>query len=189
MTGLLAALMVVVALFCLVRAFVSALRPSGHGRDLDAWHVVMAAAMALMLLVTAPRVLSLVLLGVFVVAIAWAVAHLARRATPTAYARLGLGSVAMVAMLLPAALASAASPAVAHVHHGHAGPAAAPAGTSATVATPPVVFAVLVGLLAVVLVVRVAGVLGRRGTLPARLDACCDVAMATAMAWMLVPLA
>ena len=38
--------MVAVVLYCVARAFVPALRPDGHRRDLDAWHLVMAAAMA-----------------------------------------------------------------------------------------------------------------------------------------------
>ena len=47
--ALLGGLMVAVVLYCLARAFVPALRPDGHRRDLDAWHLVMAAAMAVML--------------------------------------------------------------------------------------------------------------------------------------------
>ena len=61
--------MVAVVLYCLARAFVPALRTDGHRRDLDAWHLVMAAAMAVMLL--AGLTLLPALLAIFGRAVFW----------------------------------------------------------------------------------------------------------------------
>jgi len=152
--------------------------------------------MAAMLLVTWTRAPSVVALVVFVAGLGWASSHAVRRAGRAAYLRLGVGCAAMAAMLLPVATASAAPAADAgtpsmpgmagmagmdHSAHTHA---AAPADAGLV---PPTV------------------VLGaqrahqpdheqeaerdqQRAATPvtARLDACCDVAMAAAMGYMLV---
>ncbi len=72
MARLLAAAMVVVVLFCLARAFLPALHHPGHRRDLDAWHVVMAGVMAVMLVGSLDHSFSLVALAGFVAGLGWA---------------------------------------------------------------------------------------------------------------------
>ncbi len=202
MAGLLAASMVVVLLYCLARAVLPALRPTDHGRDLDAWHVVMAVAMAAMLLLSWTKPVSVAGLAVFVVGLGWAASHAVRRAGRAAYLRLGVGCAAMAAMLLPVATASAA-PAVAgtssattagtgmggmdmtgaghSMHHGSAAVLADPG-----LVPPTAVLGLLLAALGVLLVVRLRGSLRAASPVTARLDACCDVVMAGAMGYMLV---
>lgn len=196
MAGLLAAVMAVVTLYCLARALLPDRRPTDHGRDLDGWHAVMAGVMAAMLLVTWTRAPSVVALVVFVAGLGWATSHAVRRAGRAAYLRLGVGCAAMAAMLLPVATASAASAADAgtpsmpgmagmagmdHSAHTHA---AAPA--DAGLVPPTMVLGALLVALGLLLVVRLVGSLRAATPVTARLDACCDVAMAAAMGYMLV---
>ena len=188
MAGVLAVCMAVVVLYCLARAFTPALRGPGHRRDLDVWHVVMGLGMVAMLLVPFGRALSLVALVLFAAGLGWALLRLAGQATRTAYAVLAVGCLAMVAMVVPTASATAAEPMDMSGHAGHAGHAghhlaAADAGESGIVVPDLLLAGVLVALAAVVLV-RLVGTARRSG--PARLDACCDVAMAGAMAYLLV---
>lgn len=80
--------------------------------------------MAAMLLVLFGRAFSVLVLGVFVAGLGWALSHGFRRTTRAAYLRLAVGCAAMTVMLLPAATASAASTASANapttpggIHH------------------------------------------------------------------------
>lgn len=199
MAGLLAAVMAAVTLYCLARALLPAVRAPDHGRDLDGWHAVMAAAMVAMLLLTWTRATSVVALVVFVAGLGWATSHAVRRAGRAAYLRLALGCAAMAAMLLPAATASAAPvadagtqptagmagmadmPGMDHAAHTHATSTA-----DAGLVPPTVVLGALLVALGLLLVVRLLGSLRAATPVIARLDACCDVAMAAAMGYMLV---
>ena len=107
----------------------------------------------------------------------------------TRHARIALTLASLAA--LSAGTLTSAVPAAAddgHVmhHHVHAAGAQQPAGV---LTVSPVLVVVLLALLAAVLGVRVLGVVRRGTTAQARLDACCEVLMGAAMAWMLVPLA
>jgi hypothetical protein len=175
MAGLLAAALVAVVLYCLARTVVPALRPAGHRRDLDAFHVAMGTAMVAMLVAPPSPRLSILTIVVAAAGLGWGVARLLRRAG-TAYLRLAVGSGAMVGMvLLPATAATAAGADRVAGGHGHGGAATGPE--------------LLVPLLLVALMVVVAGRMldaaWSRSTVPARLDACCDVAMAGSMGIML----
>ncbi|MCW2792961.1 MAG: hypothetical protein JWO76_2059 [Nocardioides sp.] len=198
MAGLLGTCTVLVVLFCLTRSLVPSLRPPGHRLALDAWHVLMGAAMTAMLLAPLPRALSVVALGVFVAGLAAAtVQAVARPGLRAAYARVGVGCVAMAAMLTPAATASAAGTASGPAEtagmpemagmdmsaHGHAMTAST---NTAGLVPPTLLLAALAALLGGLLVVRLVVVLRRGAALQARLDACCDVAMAAAMGYMLL---
>lgn len=189
MAGVLAACVAVVVLYCFARAFTPALRGPEHRLDLDAWHVVMGVGMVAMLLTSFGRALSVVSLVLFAVGLGWALLRLAGRATRTSYAVLAVGCLAMVAMVVPTATATAAQPIDEPMdmsmdmsmdmpmdmgtHTGNTG-----------IVVPDLVLAGLLVALAVVVVVRLVGTARRSG--PARLDACCDVAMAGAMAYLLV---
>lgn len=182
MAPALAVLMVGVVAYCLARAFVPALRDPEHRRDLDLWHVVMGLGMAGMLLLTITATAAVVGVAVFVLGAGWAVVRGALPGRRAAYLPLGVGSLAMTAMLLPLASAPAAA-ATPSGHHAHTH-AVAGAGL---VPPPLLVLALLVALGAVV-VVRLVASLRPGVARPARWDAGCDVAMAAAMASMLVAL-
>ena len=184
MATLLAVVLAAVVAFCLARSLLPRLQDAEHGRDLDAWHVVMSVAMLAMVLVTLARPVAVTALAVFVVGTGWAVARMIQHTPGAAYVRLGVGSAAMVVMLLPIATAPAtAATAASGAHHQHA----PTTGGAALAAPTPLVLALLVGLGAIVLV-RLAGSLRRSGPLPGRLGAACEVAMALAMGTMLVGL-
>ncbi|HET7821615.1 MAG TPA: DUF5134 domain-containing protein [Ornithinibacter sp.] len=191
MALLLAACMVVVVTYCLARMVRPSLRDPAHHADLDGWHALMGAAMAAMLVLTYAPVAALLALTVFVVGVGWSVVRLAAPEARAAYLRLGLGCSAMAAMLLPVATASAAEPASvpAMVHampmdHAHLA-ATTPTWTS-PLAPPTLLVMALLTAFAVVLVVRLAGTFRAGETVAGRLAACCDVAMAAAMGYMLV---
>lgn len=193
MAGSLAALMAAVALYCLARLSVPALRARGERRDLDAWHGVMAAAMAVMLLVPPTRLPSVVGLGVFVVGVGWAAARGVRRANRRAYLGVGVGCAVMVAMLSPPATATAATRAVGldalcgPVRGTHSPPAVATVAVEHSgIAPPTFIVAGLLLALGALLVLRLPGLLRRDAGVRARLEACCDLAMAGAMAYMLM---
>ena len=146
--------MVAVVLYCVARAFVPALRPDGHRRDLDAWHLVMAAAMAVMLLAGHGRTFAVLGLLVFAVGLAWSGLRAVRRTGRAAYVRLGIGCAAMAVMLVPAATlapATAATPTAAGhdhgMHHDHA--AAASASGAGPLALPSLLVVLLLALVAV----------------------------------------
>lgn len=167
MAGLLAAFVVVVVLYCLGRAVVPALRPVDHARDLDAWQVVLGLAMVGMLVAPTSDVLATPILVVSAAGLGWALVRLLRR--HPAYLPLAVGSGAMVAMvLLPAGSATATS--------GHGGHAVVSAG-------PTVLVPVVLVLLMAVLATRMLDAARHTAPLTARLDACCDVAMAVSMAY------
>ena len=191
MAALLAAAMAVVVTYCLARMLRPVLRDPAHRLDLDGWHAVMGVAMAAMLVVTYTRVAALLALAVFAVGIGWSVLRVSSPGARAAYLRLGLGCTAMTAMLLPAATTSAAAPlaapAMAHsmpmahaASHGQAAPA-----VTVSLAPPTVLVIALLAAFAVVLVIRLAGTFREGATVAGRLAACCDVAMAAAMGYML----
>jgi hypothetical protein len=192
MAGLLGVCMVVVVLFCLTRSLVPSLRPPGHRLGLDAWHVVMGTAMTAMLLTPLSRTSSVVALALFVGGLgASTFQAVTRPGARAAYLRVGVGCVAMVAMLMPAATAAAA-PVAGHagMHTVHAGAhhmsASGASSESAGLVPPTVLVAALAALLAVLLVARLFGVVRPGAGVRGRLDACCDVAMAAAMGYMLL---
>jgi hypothetical protein len=199
MTALLAAVLAAVVLYCVARALVPGLRGPGHHRDLDAWHALMGAAMAAMLVAPFPRGLSLLTLAACAAGVGWAVVRVLQRVGRPAYLRLGVGSLAMAAMVLPAATASAADTTVAqhpdHHHHGSAAaanvadPSLVNDGSAVAGGLPELVVAVLLVMLGVLLLVRMLHATRRASGVPARLDACCDVAMAGAMGYMLLLMA
>jgi hypothetical protein len=196
MAGVLAACVAVVVLYCFARAVTPALRGPEHRLDLDAWHVLMGLGMVAMLLAPFGHALSVASLVVFAVGLAWSLLRLAGRATRTSYAVLAVGCLAMVAMVVPTATATADPPMdqpmdmsmgmsmgmdMGAGHHLSTGAADA---ASTVIVVPDLVLAGLLVALAVVVVVRLVTTARRRG--PARLDACCDIAMAGAMAYLLV---
>ena len=185
--------MVAVVLYCLARAFVPALRPAGHRRDLDAWHLVMAAAMAVMLLAGHGRTFAVLGLLVFAVGLAWSGLRAVRRTGRAAYVRLGIGCAAMAVMLVPAATlapaTAATTTAAGHdhgMHHDHA--AAASATGAGPLAMPSLLVVLLLALVAVLVLTRLLEVVRRGAPAAGRLDAGCEVLMGVAMAAMLVPL-
>lgn len=198
MALLLAAAMVVVVTYCLARMVRPSLRDPEHRRDLDGWHALMGVAMAAMLVITYTRVAAVLALTVFVVGVGWSVARLSAPGARTAYLRLGLGCTAMAAMLLPVATASSATalsaPSMAqamptahaahHVQTTLTGVQPSPTGTA--VVAPTVLVIALLAAFAVILVIRLAGTFRGGETAAGRLAACCDVAMAAAMGYMLV---
>ncbi len=197
MAGLLAAALVIVVLYCLARAFLPALRDTGHRRDLDAWHVAMGVAMVGMLLVPFPRSLSVLALPVFAAGLVWSLVQVSRRVSRPAYGRLAVGCVAMTAMLVPAASAVAAPPAGSGggapgtspgMSHDMSPGMSMPAGHSLAglpAGLVPVVLVAVLGAVALVGLVALVTVL-RRGPASVRRDASCDVAMAAAMGYMLL---
>ena len=193
---LLGASMVAVVLYCVARAFVPALRPEGHRRDLDAWHLVMAAVMAVMLLAGHGRTFAVLGLLVFAVGLAWSGLRAVRRAGRAAYLRLAIGCAAMTVMLVPAATlapATAATTATAGHDHGmHHGmqhhSAAAPASGGGSLALPSPLVVVQLALVAVLVLARLLHVVRQEAPAAGRLDAACEVLMGVAMTAMLVPL-
>jgi hypothetical protein len=192
MTGVLAACVVVVVLYCFARAVTPALRGPEHRLDLDAWHVLMGLGMVAMLLAPFGHALSVASLVVFAGGLAWSLLRLAGRATRTSYAVLAVGCLAMVAMVVPTATATAdpltdqpmdmsTGMDMGAGHHLSTGAADA---ASTGIVVPDLVLAGLLVALAVVVVVRLVTTARRTG--PARLDACCDIAMAGAMAYLLI---
>ena len=191
--------MVAVVLYCVARAFVPALRPDDHRRDLDAWHLVMAAAMAVMLLAGHGRTFAVLGLLVFAVGLAWSGLRAVRRTGRAAYVRLGTGCAAMAAMLVPAATlapATAATSAAAGqdqgmqgmhgMHHDHA--AAASTSGTGPMALPSLLVVALLALVAVLALARLLEVVRRGAPAAGRLDAACEVLMGVAMTAMLAPL-
>ena len=188
--------MVAVVLYCVARAFVPALRPDGHRRDLDAWHLVMAAAMAVMLLAGHGRTFAVLGLLVFAAGLAWSGLRAVRRTGRAAYVRLGIGCAAMAVMLVPAATlapATAATPADRR-------PRPRTTGCTTTTPRPPprpgpdrwrsrrCWWSLLLALVAVLVLARLLEVVRRGAPAAGRLDAGCEVLMGVAMTAMLVPL-
>jgi hypothetical protein len=195
MAALLGWCMVIVMLYCLARWSLPALRAPGH-RDLVAWHGLMAAVMAAMLLVPLARSASAVALGVFAAGLGWSVFRIGRRVSRRAYLRLGVGCAAMSAMLLPVATA-AATPADAaagshHGMHGHAGHGAPDPGVATGqpwLDVPTSLLVVLVVAVGLVLVASACRLAAGSGPIAARVDASCEAVMAVAMGYMLLLMA
>lgn len=177
----LAALVVPVVGYCLARAAAPGRwRADQHRRDIDAWHVVMGAAMVGMLLGQLSRPLATVALGLAGVAGCWAVLATGRRTGSDAHVRLLVGATAMAVMTLPLAAPADA-----------AGAGVAPSGMSgsAMAGTPSELLGVLlVVALGLAAAARLPGVVRSSAGTVNRLDACCDVVMAGVMAAMLATL-
>ena len=92
------------------------LRRSAHGShdpvpaDVQVWHAVMGLVMVLTLWTTASGDWAWAGAGLFVAATTWCALRAWGHPRPGLYRRLGVMSVAMVAMLVPAAAAGAATP-------------------------------------------------------------------------------
>jgi Domain of unknown function (DUF5134) len=172
-----------VLVYCVVRAFTPVrARGDAHRRDVDVWHVVLGLAMVAAL-AGLSRPAAAVVLVISVVGVAWGILSVERRVGGGAYARLAVGAAAMAVMTLPLAAPAQAGPA----HPGDAMPAMAGMGSSG-----PGTWLPLVGVLLVALAVAGASAAvsaaGRPATVVRRLDACCDLVMAAAMAVMLAGL-
>jgi hypothetical protein len=169
----LAVVLLPVVLYCLVRSL-TAHRSDGdaHHRAVDAWHVVLGLAMvaALIGLSQDAALVVLVLAGAAVV---WGVVSVERDVGAGAYARLAVGGAAMAVMTLPLATPAEA-----------ATPGRHDAGMTGDLG--PVLLVVL--LLGLGVSGVTAAVVAARRTAPAlrRIDACCDLLMAGAMAVMLL---
>lgn len=179
--------------YCLARSFVPALHPCGRHRDLDVWHGAMAAAMATMLLAPQGRLFSAAALGVCLAGVGWSLRRVAGNVARAESLRITVGMLAMTAMLVPSLLAPAASAASAGAHWGHGmhgthgGPVGGAAPSGAAVPLPVLLTGLLVTGLLLLLLVRLRETV--RGSIPVRLDAGCDVAMAAAMGYMLLVVA
>ncbi|MGA8246553.1 MAG: hypothetical protein WB797_06580, partial [Nocardioides sp.] len=105
MPVLLAALLVLVVLYCLVRAVAPRLWGGGddHGRDIDAWHVLMAGTMVAMLAGALSRPLAVACLALTTVGLCWGVLGVERGSGGAAHLRLVVGAAAMAVMTLPLA--------------------------------------------------------------------------------------
>ena len=96
------------------------LRRSAHGAhdpvpaDVQVWHAVMGVVMVVTLWTTASGDWGWAGAGLFVAATTWCVLRAWGHPAPGRYRRLGVMSVAMVAMLVPATAAGAATPRAAH---------------------------------------------------------------------------
>ena len=106
--------MIGVALYCCVRFFRPMLQVAGHGRAIEAWHLLMVATMAGMLLVPSLHEHALVALylgSLFAIGVGWSALEAALRHLRAAHLRLAVAATAMVAMLVPLGAAEAAAPA------------------------------------------------------------------------------
>ncbi len=203
----LAVLCALAATYCLARCLVPRWR-GDHPIAVDAWHVVMGAAMVVMLLAPVGRRSAALQAGVFALVALWCGVHLLARAGSGAHLRLGVACAVMAAMLVPAAVPVAASAAHAvapagspgasdssgaHGAHQHvagmdmsAGSAADPMGGVHAMPMAPVWLAVLMlaGVAYVVLAAVRAALLGAERRPTARLALGGEIVMALAMGWM-----
>lgn len=155
------------------------LRRSAHGHDdpvpadAEAWHAVMGVVMLVTLWTTASGNWAWAGAGLFVAATTWCVMRAWGNPTPGRYRRLGVMSVAMVAMLVPATAAGAAT--------AHQEPAMtmSSAMTDGPWLSGPVAWVVALVLALVALSALVTA--GRTAPRQARIYAGCEVVMATAM--------
>jgi hypothetical protein len=191
MAAVLAAAMAAVAAYCAMRLVVPAWRDDDHPLELDVLHVVMGAVMIAMLVDLLPGRARTVAIGIFAAAGAWCFVRSLGGRAKRLYSRFGVVCVGMVAMFMPhAALATTDHDAVS------APPAAMPGMSGHQMmgggfGVPDLGDAAsLIGILAVVAMMSVAlsavVQLGTdRGTIACRLSAACEIAMATAMGYML----
>ena len=106
--------MVGVAVYCCVRFFRPTLQVAGHGRAIEAWHLLMVATMAGMLLVPSLHEHALVALylgSLFAIGVGWSALEAGLRHLRAAHLRFAVAATAMVAMLVPLGAAEAAAPA------------------------------------------------------------------------------
>jgi hypothetical protein len=169
MAVLLSVLCAVSAGYCLVRCLDSYWR-YGHGVGLDAWHVAMGVAMALMLLGSGQSGVYAVVFGA---GAAWCAWVLWVRDGGAEHLRLGVALAAMALMLAPTA--ASAAPAGHEQHHDHDHGAAA---LGSIMGSALLVAAVAVGI-AALLALRSPG-----GTTRARLGLAGEVVMAGALGYM-----
>jgi hypothetical protein len=182
MPVLLAALVAPVVVYCLGRAVATTVRGRAdqHRRDIDAWHAVMGAGMVCMLLGHLSRPLATSALVLAGAAVCWGALSTERRSGSIAHLRLLVGATAMAVMTLPLAAPTEA-----------AGARAAPSGMSgmSVGGTPSALLVVLlVAVLGVTAASRLPAAVRPSSDAIHRLDACCDVVMAGAMAAMLAVL-
>jgi hypothetical protein len=191
----LAAVMAAVTLYCLLRLVLPRLGDPLHRPDIDVGHVLMGAAMGAMLLWPVRRAPALVALGLFGLGAGWCCYRLLRRTSRGLYARLGLGCVAMVAMLIPSASATtdpaqASSQGASEAMGGMADMPAMPSPTDPAamgmdmVTMPGWAAALLVSVMGVVAMVGLHAARTAGAPVSLRLQACCETAMALAMAYM-----
>jgi len=173
--------MVSVALYCCVRFFRPTLQVAGHGRAIEAWHLLMVVTMAGMLLVPSLHDHALVALylgSLFAIGVGWSAWEAALRHLRAAHLRLAVAATAMVAMLVPLGTAEAAAPAG---HPGMPGHAAHAAATLPALAT-----LLLVVALGLVLAASLARLVRRTTPGAMRADAACEALMTLTMGWMLL---
>ena len=155
------------------------LRRSAHGAhdpvpaDVQVWHAVMGVVMVLTLWTTASGDWGWAGAGLFVAATTWCVLRASGHPAPGLYRRLGVMSVAMVAMLVPAAAAGAATPHPAHPM------VMAGTGSSGPWLSGPLAWVVALVLALVALSALVTA--DRTAPRRARVYAGCEVVMAAAM--------
>ncbi|MCW2749130.1 MAG: hypothetical protein JWR83_240 [Aeromicrobium sp.] len=190
MAAVLTAAMVAVAAYCAMRLVVPAWRDDDHPLELDVLHVVMGAVMIAMLIDVLPRDARTVAIGAFALAGTWCFARSLAGQAKRLYSRFGVVCLGMVAMFAPhAALATTA---------GHQAVSAQPAQMPGMAGHMGGGFGLpdlgdatsLIGILAVIAMMSVAlsavVQLGTdRGTIACRLSAACEIAMATAMGYLL----
>jgi hypothetical protein len=169
-----------------------------HGRDLLTWHGLSAAAMVAMVAVTLPVWLAGAAAAVFAAGLVWCAVQAVRLSPRAPYLRLGVCSLAMLAMLVPLAAPglSSAEPAGAsmagHVMAGGtmAGHSMAPRPTAEgplTSADPGLLALLLAGMLACLAVWGVArGVRAPAASRSSRAAGLAEALLAAAMAAMLL---
>lgn len=183
MAAVLAAVMALVAAYCLARRAVPAWRDADHPGELDALHVVMGACMVAMLLEAFPSEWHVGIVAVFTGAGLWCFSRSLSRRARQLYARFGIVCTAMLAMLIPhSAIAHEANPKVMAVDHHSMGvqlgmPGIAELSTWAVIAA-------LIAMMSVALCAVMQLGTGRQ-SVACRLSAACEVAMATSMGYLL----
>lgn len=173
--------MVGVAVYCCVRFFRPTLQVAGHGRPIEAWHLLMVVTMAGMLLVPSfhdHALVALYLGSLFAIGVGWSAWEAALRHLRAAHLRLAVAATAMVAMLVPLGTAEAAAPV------GHPG---VPGHAAHAVATlPALATLLLVVALGLVLAASLARLVRRTTPGAMRADAACEALMTLTMGWMLL---
>ena len=160
MAVVLAVLCGLAAAYCLARCLLPAWRAADHGVGVDAWHVVMAAGMVLMVL----GVVAGATVWLFAAGVLWCLWAGVRRQGSAAHARLGVALALMTVMMLPMPV-EAATP---HEHDMGGGPS---------------VF-LLAGAVALGVAAVSAGRAVPAGDLRGRLGLGCEVVMAVALGWL-----
>ena len=183
MAAVLAAAMAVLAAYCVARHAVPAWRDADHPVELDVLHVVMGACMVAMLLEVFPSSWHVTVVAVFAGAALWCFGRSLTRHAKQLYARFGIVSAGMLAMLVPhSAMAHEAAPKAMPVRHHSMGLQIGMPGMADL--TTWVVIAALIAMMSVAL-----GAVLQLGTgqqsIACRLSTACEVAMATSMGYLL----